>query len=79
MAKTYTEIPLSRPQTPLLDGINNPEDLRKLNPGELVELTDQLRAFILFCVWVKLAVILVLAWGVAELTVALHYVVQHAQ
>lgn len=73
MAKTYTEIPLSRPQTPLLDGINNPEDLRNLNPGELVELTDQLRAFILFCVG-KTGGHFGAGLGVAELTVALHYV-----
>jgi 1-deoxy-D-xylulose-5-phosphate synthase len=73
MAKTYTEIPLSRPQTPLLDGIDSPEDLRKLNPDQLLELTDQLRAFILFCVG-KTGGHFGAGLGVAELTVALHYV-----
>ena len=73
MAKTYTEIPLSRPQTPLLDGIDSPEALRKLNPDQLLELTDQLRAFILFCVG-KTGGHFGAGLGVAELTVALHYV-----
>ena len=32
MQKTFTDIPLNRPATPLLDAVNAPEDLRKLDP-----------------------------------------------
>ena len=50
MQKTYTEVPLSRPVTPLLDAVNAPADLRKLTAEELIQLTDELRSFMLFCV-----------------------------
>jgi 1-deoxy-D-xylulose-5-phosphate synthase len=73
MPKTYTEIPLSRPETPLLDSIESPEDLRQLGPQELLALTDQLRSFMLFCVG-KTGGHFGAGLGVTELTVALHYV-----
>ena len=73
MQKTYTDIPHSRPLTPLLDTVNAPADLRKLNADELVQLTDELRLFMLFCVG-KTGGHFGAGLGVTELTVALHYV-----
>ena len=73
MQKTYTDIPHSRPATPLLDMVNAPADLRTLNTDELVQLTDELRLFMLFCVG-KTGGHFGAGLGVTELTVALHYV-----
>ena len=73
MQKTYTDIPHSRPATPLLDTVTAPADLRKLNADELVQLTDELRLFMLFCVG-KTGGHFGAGLGVTELTVALHYV-----
>jgi 1-deoxy-D-xylulose-5-phosphate synthase len=73
MPKSFTDIPLSRPDTPLLDAINAPADLRQLNEQQLLQLTDELRAFMLFCVG-KTGGHFGAGLGVAELTVALHYV-----
>ena len=73
MQKTYTDIPSSRPATPLLDSVNAPADLRQLNTDELVQLTDELRLFMLFCVG-KTGGHFGAGLGVTELTVALHYV-----
>ncbi|MEJ6773529.1 MAG: 1-deoxy-D-xylulose-5-phosphate synthase [Porticoccaceae bacterium] len=73
MQKTYTDIPSSRPATPLLDSVNAPVDLRQLNTDELVQLTDELRLFMLFCVG-KTGGHFGAGLGVTELTVALHYV-----
>ena len=42
MTKTFLEIPSSRPNTPLLDGINYPADLRNLSKKELKQLADEL-------------------------------------
>ncbi|MDC3249067.1 1-deoxy-D-xylulose-5-phosphate synthase [Porticoccaceae bacterium] len=73
MSETFTEIPLSRPDTPLLDRVNAPADLRHFGEDELLQLTDELRAFMLFCVG-KTGGHFGAGLGVAELTVALHYV-----
>ena len=73
MQKTYTDIPSSRPATPLLDSVNAPADLRQLNTDELVQLTDELRLFMLFCVG-KTGGHFGAGLGVTELTVAVHYV-----
>lgn len=73
MAKTFTDIPLSRPDTPLLDRIGAPVDLRQLTDAELLQVTDELRAFMLYCVG-KTGGHFGAGLGVAELTVALHYV-----
>ena len=73
MPKSFTDIPLSRPDTPLLDAINAPADLRQLNEQQLLQVTDELRAFMLFCVG-KTGGHFGAGLGVAELTVALHYV-----
>ena len=75
MQKTFTEIPLIRPETPLLDTVNLPEDLRTFSAEELVRLVDELRSFMLFCVG-KTGGHFGAGLGVTELTVALHYVYQ---
>jgi 1-deoxy-D-xylulose-5-phosphate synthase len=73
MPKTFTEIPLSRPDTPLLDSVNAPADIRQFSEDELLQLTDELRSFLLFCVG-KTGGHFGAGLGVTELTVALHYV-----
>ena len=73
MAKTFTDIPLSRPDTPLLDRIGAPVDLRQLTDAQLLQVTDELRAFMLYCVG-KTGGHFGAGLGVAGLTVALHYV-----
>ena len=44
------EIPVTRPETPLLDTIDAPADLRLLAPGQLPALAYELRAYLLYCV-----------------------------
>ena len=57
----------------LLQQINTPSDLRKLDPSQLPELAKELRAFIIDIVAVKEGH-LGASLGVVELTIALHYV-----
>jgi len=57
----------------LLNGINSPEDLRKLNVNDLPQLCDELRKDIIEEVAVNPGH-LASSLGVAEITVALHYV-----
>lgn len=59
--------------TPLLDLINDPSDLRKLPPGKLPELARELRQFIIEIVATKEGH-LGASLGVVELTIALHYI-----
>jgi len=56
-----------------LQYINNPADLKKLEPGELIYLAKELREFIIDIVSVKQGH-LGSSLGVVELTIALHYV-----
>lgn len=58
---------------PLLDSINSPTDLRKLNREELAALATELRAFLVESVS-KTGGHLASNLGVVELTIALHYV-----
>ena len=58
---------------PLLSGINSPDDLKKLNKNQLVQVCDELRQFIVDCVSVH-GGHFGASLGVVELTVALHYV-----
>lgn len=67
-----TEIPRSRPKTPLLDGINETADLRQLEEPQLLQLTDELRQYLLFSVG-QTGGHFGAGLGVVELTVALHY------
>ncbi len=67
-----SEIPLTRPQTPLLDKINSPADLRGLDSKQLPELADELRQYLLYCVG-QTGGHFGAGLGVVELTIALHY------
>ena len=67
------EIPTKRPETPLLDTIDIPEDLRQLEPDQLPALAQELRAYLLYCVG-KTGGHLGAGLGVVELTIALHYI-----
>ncbi len=60
-------------QTPLLDQINEPRDLRRLKPGSLRQLADELRQETIDAVSVT-GGHLGAGLGVVELTTALHYV-----
>jgi 1-deoxy-D-xylulose-5-phosphate synthase len=60
------------PQTPLLDQINSPSDLKKFNPDQLQQIADELRAETIDAVSVT-GGHLGAGLGVVELTVALHY------
>jgi len=60
------------PQTPLLDQINNPQDLKKFKPEDLQQIADELRAETIDAVSVT-GGHLGAGLGVVELTVALHY------
>ena len=61
------------PQTPLLDQVKLPADLRKLEEGQLRQLADELRAETISAVS-GTGGHLGAGLGVVELTVALHYV-----
>ncbi|HET8705173.1 MAG TPA: 1-deoxy-D-xylulose-5-phosphate synthase N-terminal domain-containing protein, partial [Pseudomonadales bacterium] len=69
----FTEIPLQRPQTPLLDRIHIPADLRQLSQEDLPVLANELREFLLYTVG-KTGGHFGAGLGVIELTIALHYV-----
>jgi len=69
----FEEIPQQRPQTALLDAIDSPADLRELEPEQLEELAQELRAYLLYCVG-KTGGHFGAGLGVVELTIALHYV-----
>ncbi len=72
MAKKFTDIPRSRPITPLLDQIDSPAQLRELDEQQLLQLTDELRAFLLYSVG-NTGGHFGAGLGVVELTIALHY------
>jgi 1-deoxy-D-xylulose-5-phosphate synthase len=61
------------PETPLLDMVETPEQLRKLEPGQLRQLAEELRSEMISAVSVT-GGHLGAGLGVVELTVALHYV-----
>ena len=61
------------PDTPLLDTITYPRDLRQLQPGDLPQLAEELRAEMIDAVG-STGGHLGSGLGVVELTVALHYV-----
>ncbi|OFE12673.1 1-deoxy-D-xylulose-5-phosphate synthase [Pseudohongiella acticola] len=67
------EIPLTRPETPLLDQINTPADLKKMDPDLFVDLARELRQFLLFSVG-QTGGHFGAGLGVVELTIALHYI-----
>ncbi|MFL0355067.1 1-deoxy-D-xylulose-5-phosphate synthase [Erythrobacter sp. GH1-10] len=63
----------SKPHTPLLDTVPNPDELRKLKPEQLRQLSDELRAEMIDAVSTS-GGHLGSGLGVVELTVAIHYV-----
>ena len=63
----------SPPDTPLLDAVGTPADLKKLSQDDLPQLADELRAELIDAVS-KTGGHLGAGLGVVELTVALHYV-----
>ena len=69
----FEEIPLERPDTPLLDSIDSPADLRELSPEQLEEVAEQLRHYLLYTVG-RTGGHFGAGLGVVELTIALHYV-----
>ena len=72
MAKSFSEIPLLPPDTPLLDLVDTPGDLRDFNEEQLLDLADELREFLLFSVG-QTGGHFGAGLGVVELTVALHF------
>jgi 1-deoxy-D-xylulose-5-phosphate synthase len=62
-----------RPATPLLDTVDTPHDLRRLEQGKLRQLADELRAEMIDTVGTT-GGHLGSGLGVVELTVAIHYV-----
>ncbi|MCB9994465.1 MAG: 1-deoxy-D-xylulose-5-phosphate synthase [Hyphomicrobiaceae bacterium] len=64
---------MSSPETPLLDGIKTPSDLRRLSDPELRQVADELRAEVIDAVSMT-GGHLGAGLGVVELTVALHAV-----
>ena len=68
----YTEIPTQRPVTPLLDGIDHPQQLRQLQQSQLMQVADELRQYILYAAG-QSGGHFGANLGVIELTVALHY------
>ncbi|RED16099.1 1-deoxy-D-xylulose-5-phosphate synthase [Parasphingopyxis lamellibrachiae] len=62
-----------RPITPLLDQVEYPADLRKLNPEQLTQFADELREEVISAVSVT-GGHLGAGLGVVELTAAIHYV-----
>ena len=71
--KVFDHIPKERPSTALLDTIESPHDLRKLNITQLPQLADELREYLLFSVG-QSGGHFGAGLGVVELTIALHYV-----
>jgi 1-deoxy-D-xylulose-5-phosphate synthase len=70
--KLFTDIPLQRPSTPLLDTIDAPAQLRLLDEAQLPDVANELREYLLWCVG-QTGGHFGAGLGVIELTIALHY------
>ena len=70
--KIFSEIPTKKPETPVLDKVNVPADMKNLTSLELKALADDVRAHMLFSVG-QSGGHLGGGLGVVELTVVLHY------
>lgn len=70
--RLFDDIPTTRPNTPLLDTINLPVDLKNLESEQLLQLADELREELLYCVG-NSGGHFGAGLGVVELTIALHY------
>ncbi len=71
--KTYSKIPKSLPNTPMLDKVSYPSDLKQLTKKELRQLADELREYLIYSV-AKSGGHFGAGLGVIELTIALHYI-----
>jgi 1-deoxy-D-xylulose-5-phosphate synthase len=71
--KLFHDIPRARPHTPLLDTIDRPEQLRRVDEAVLPTLADELREYLLYVVG-QTGGHFGAGLGVVELSVALHYV-----
>ena len=71
--KVFDSIPDKCPETPLLDRVNSPSDLKQLKKNQLEEFCNELREFLLYTVG-QTGGHFGAGLGVVELTVALHYV-----
>lgn len=70
--KIFKEIPTELPNTPLLDSVNYPSDLRSFSTNELETLASELREFLLYSVG-QSGGHLGGGLGVIELTIILHH------
>jgi len=70
--RVFKQIPSKRPNTPLLDSINNPSDLKSFSINELQTLSDELREFLLYSVG-QSGGHLGGGLGVIELTIVIHH------
>ena len=70
--KIFTQIPNEKPNTPLLDEVNYPNDFRSFSAHELKQLADELREYLLYTVGLS-GGHLGSGLGVVELTIVLHY------
>lgn len=70
-SRAFSQIPTTRPVTPLLDKVSLPKDLKALNTDELCQLSDELREYLLYSVG-QSGGHFGANLGVVELTVALH-------
>jgi 1-deoxy-D-xylulose-5-phosphate synthase len=68
-----SDLPISPPNTPLLDAVDEGASLRDLNIAQLKQLTDELRTYLLYSVG-QSGGHFGAGLGVVELTVALHYI-----
>ena len=68
-----SEIPISPPDTPLLNRINQGDSPQALNTEQLLQLSEELRSFLLYSVG-QTGGHFGAGLGVVELTVALHHV-----
>jgi len=68
-----SEIPISPPHTPLLTSIDQGASLRDLGTAQMVQLAEELRAYLLYCVG-QSGGHFGAGLGVVELTIALHHV-----
>ncbi len=70
--KIFSEIPVDKPKTPVLDKVNLPKDVKNLTPVELKTLADDVRAHMLYSVG-QSGGHLGGGLGVVELTIVLQY------
>lgn len=72
-AQTFTKLPEVKPETPLLNLVNAPKDLKQFSIEQLNQLADELRHYLLYCTG-QSGGHFGANLGVVELTIALHYV-----